>query len=288
MQDRKRLTAAEVVRNFAVARDAALSGPVVITNHGRDSHVFMSFAEFAKSCEDNSTVGLENPLVELGEWLSEGIIVCDRNLVVTYVNRVAAAAIRKSAKDVIGRPLGELPGMKESHVLALVQRTNDTNEFASVEVASPLVSGRWTQMRCFPWRDRNVLLFADLTERMNAERMADAKRAILQAMNEHGRIGYARMSMRGTIESLDEPFADMIGLPRDRLERVPLVNLVAGADRVRMREALEAVMGGNVRQRLQVTLVGNDGGQIPVIAALAPLNSRRGIEGAVAVITPVG
>lgn len=286
---RHSFTAAEVVRNFAVARELAAEHPVMITHHGRPTHVLVTIGDYHSSQVERSGLELmSNPLHEIAEWIPDGTIVCDRNLDIIHINRVAAAMVRRTAEEVEATPLSALPGMAESHLLSLIQRTNATNEFATVQMASPFAPDAWVEVRCFPWRERNVLFIRDITDRLDTLKMADTKSAILEAMNEHGRIGYVRLSLRGTIENLDEPFAGMTGVPSERLKGLPLVNLVPTSDRVVLRDALEDVLTGGARRKIELSMLDNKGETIPVAMALAGVKGMRGVTGAVAVVTAKG
>lgn len=282
----RRVSSADFVRNFAEIRDSTARGPVIVKNHGRDTHVLLSMDQYeALLAKPEDTVGGGDPLTELGNWLTDAIVQCDRDTTIRHVNRVAEALFRRSSSELVGQSLESLPELATSHLLALVARVNATNEPETVEVASPFGQGGWMRFRCLPWRDSNVLIFRDLSEAATAQRLAETKNAIVSAMNRHGGIGYVRTSVRGVIDRTDIPFSTMLGLPEDRLIGTPLVNLVAREDRMAVRDALEDTLDRGTEHRLDIDLMSNGGETVPATLALAQISGLRGVSGAAGIVT---
>jgi PAS domain S-box-containing protein len=280
------VTAADLVRNFAVVRERANTSPVVISNHGRATHVLVGKGEFDRLHASDALSGpLGNPLIELGDWLTDAIVLCDRELVVSYVNRNTEALMRRPASAIVGRRLEDLRELHETQLFSLIERTNLTHEPMTVEIASPFARGAWLRVRALPWRETNVLMFRDITDWIEAQKMANTKGAIIDAMSEHGKVGYVRLSLRGLIDRVDAPFAEMVGLGEERLLGIPFVNLCAAPSRNAMREAIEEAIERRTKQRLEVEIVTNDGKTVRVALAIVSLDGTRGVEGAVIVLT---
>ncbi len=122
---------------------------------------------------------------------------------------------------------------------------------------------------------------------MQRHRLADVKSTILKAMAVHGGVGYARVSMRGFIDVVNDSFCAMVGLGADRLVDVPLADLVELSARPQFRERLERVLRGEGDMRFVTQLLTNEGAVAPIDAAIVRLHGIYGTEGAIIVITPV-
>src|SRR3546814_4075037 len=51
------VTAAEIARNFSAVRQRALGGPVMVTHHGKESHVLCSAALFRSLLRQRDAIG---------------------------------------------------------------------------------------------------------------------------------------------------------------------------------------------------------------------------------------
>lgn len=295
--DGERLTvsAADLIRQFAAWRDRAHEQPVFLANHNRITHVLLSIAGYqdlrdgdaARAPLAAETELRDQILRSFAEWLNEAIVVCDQDMKVVVANRVAAAICRRSVRDLEGRPLDEaLPEISGTLLEVHVRRTRMASEPSAVDIPSPFAPDGWLHMQSFPMGRRNILLFRDITEEVQRNRMADVKEAILEAMTVHGTIGYARLSIRGTIDRVDVPLARMVELPVDRMLGVSMADLVAIDDRVAFREVLEGALREGKSNSIGCKLLSNSGRSIATHLSIVRLHGAYGTEGAVVLITP--
>lgn len=115
----------------------------------------------------------------------------------------------------------------------------------------------------------------------HAERAAIALR---EAIEVHGGMGTAQISMRGTIKFADAGFARMTGFTPGRLVGVRATDLLALSARVRVSEAIEAVLTGKGARSIDSLLLVNGAEERPVHVALAPIVEGYGASGAVMVM----
>ena len=279
--------AANFVRSFSKWRDEALVKPVFVANHGRITHALIGIDQFEKLSEGHGTQAADVNPFELAEWIDEAVIVCDRDLVVESMNRVASAACRMSSSHCVGRNLYDcLPQLRGTLFDVHLMRTVEANESTSADIPSPLREGGWLRLQSFPLHERNVLLFRDITEEVERHRLADVKAALIEAMAVHNAIGYVRVTVSGQIERVDEPFCDLLGVREDRLRGANLVELVSREKRVEFKSALQEAMSGEGPRRLVSSFISNGGETDEVVAAIVQLRGAYGAEGAVILLTP--
>ncbi|ALE16434.1 hypothetical protein AMC99_01138 [Altererythrobacter epoxidivorans] len=291
-EDNRNVTAADFVRHFAKYREAAQTGPVIVTNHGRKTHALLSIADYeeaqgyaSKSASGEAADPLE-VIENFANWISESLMVMDHDLKIETVNQQLEMMLHKSRKDLIGLTVTDLHvNIRGSVAESLLIRTSTTGQSSVADFPSFFNVGRWIHMRCFPWGDHIVALFRDITEEVTNFRLADVKESILAAMDIHGGIGYARLSPRGTIDRCDKALAKKLGLNEDRLVGVPFVDLVDVKSRVEFREALEKCLRNNVGERIQTSLLTNSGTLLSGVAGIHGLHGAYGVEGAIVVLT---
>lgn len=283
------VTAADLVRGFSECRDMATRTPLYITHHGRATHVLLGVNEFRALKAQSGSVHqerAEEQLFALADWVDQAVIICDQDMRVNFVNRVASAICRKSAGQMIGSMLDAvLPSMNGSLMEVHVRRTVSGGEPSAADVPSPFADGAWLRLQSFPLGRSTVIMFRDITEDARRHRLADTKAAIIEAMTVHGDVGYVRLSVRGTIDSIDVPFTDMLSLPRERVMGVQLTDLVITHARAAFRQALERAMQGQGAQCVHTTLLSNRGDTVAVKASIVALQGAYGTEGAVVLVT---
>ena len=279
--------AANFVRSFSKWRDEALVKPVFVANHGRITHALIGIDQFDRLSEEHNAQAADVNPFELAEWIDEAVIVCDRDLVVESMNRVASAACRMSSSHCVGRNLYDcLPQLRGTLFDVHLMRTVEANESTSADIPSPLREGGWLRLQSFPLHERNVLLFRDITEEVERHRLADVKAALIEAMAVHNAIGYVRVTVSGQIERVAERFGDLLGVREDRLRGANLVELVSREKRVEFKSALQEAMSGEGPRRLVSSFISNGGETDEVVAAIVQLRGAYGAEGAVILLTP--
>lgn len=288
------VTAADLVRNFAECREVAAQRSLFVTHHGRPTHVLLGIDRYralmqGAEQEDGAAASDGAALIHmLADWLDDALILCDAAMTIRFVNRAVQALCRRPAQALLGRPLLDaLPEVAGSLLEGHARRTVTGSEIGSADIPSPFQPEGWLHFRSFPLGSWNALMFRDISEDVRRYRLADVRAALLDAMRLHGEVAFMRLSVRGTIEQLNEPCTRLIGLSETRLRGVALPDIVARPDRVACRQALEAVLQEGKEQRLRAEIVSNEGDTLPVDLALTQLRGAYGLEGAVLVATRI-
>lgn len=282
------VSAADFVRAFSKWREQASQGPVFVTNHGRTTHVMLTTHDYERMLAGEARSDRTDEVIDMAEWIDEAVLLCDQNLRIVFANRVASAICRKPAREMVGQIMHDaLPETCGSLMDVHARRTVVGGEPSAADIPSPFTENAWLRFQCFPLGSRNVLIFRDITEDVQRYRLADVKSAILSAMSIHGSIGYVRVSVRGTIDRVDEPFCQMLELPEDRLLGVQLVDLVAVEKRVDFKEALENVLRGKDPRNFCSQFLSNRGMLVDAKVSIVQLHGAYGAEGAIILLTPI-
>ncbi|MDI1297319.1 MAG: PAS domain-containing protein [bacterium] len=280
------VAAAELVRNFAHWREVGAREPVMITHHGRETHVFMGLDHFRTMALPEGMMAVQDRMRDLAGHIQQGLIICRNDFTIDYANGVALAMTKRWNGDLDGRLLWEvLPEFAGALTEAHIRHSLASGEASAADIPSPFRSDSWLHFETFPFADGVALLLRDITMDMQRHRLADVKAAILQAMSVHGSVGYVRISARGYIEIADNTFCGMLGLPEDRLVNVCIPDLVELSARPAFKEQMERVLRGEGDRRVSTRLLTNGGAILPIEAALARLHGTYGTEGVIIVVT---
>jgi PAS domain-containing protein len=280
------VSAADFVRQFAKYREEARSSPIYISHHGRKTHVLCEADTFDKLRDAPASIGAFNTTLTLADWIDEALIVCDSQLNVTFINRVARSVVWLNPGNIVGKDLLDaLPCLSGTLIEVSARRTLVGRESDSVDIPSPFIENAWLRFQTFSVEGHLFIKFRDITEEVHRHRLADVKEAIIQAMTIHGEIGYVRLSVRGTIDRIDQPLCDMLELPEERLQGILLADLVVKGDKPRFRETLEMVLRDNCTKRMRLELLANSGERLTFTLAMVPLRGAYGAEGAICLLT---
>ncbi len=284
------VSAAEFVRKFARFRDEAHDSPVFITHHGRETHVLCPIDVWnnasASQPVDPSGGRNDSANFALADWIDDGIIACDQNMRIVFANRNAHALVKARAGTLLGHSLTEaLPTVAGSLLEVQARQTLIHGHPNMADIPSPFIENAWLRFQAFPLEDRLVIRLHDITQEADRLFKANAKEAIIRALDMHGGVSYVRVSLRGTIDRVDTPFCSLLDLPEERLTGISLCDLVSLPDKAAFRETLEKVLRGGDPVRLQTRFLSNRGDLVPVCMALVCLEGVYGCEGAIAVLT---
>lgn len=161
------VTAAEIVRNFSEIRQQAFGAPVIVTHHGKDTHVLCSAALFRaltrrREALDDDAVALQ--LVQLAAWIDQGLILADAEGRVLHANPALLCLFPYDPARLIGRPLFEaIPELAGSIAEPYLRRAIGARETRLFEMPSPFRTDAWLQCRHAPVGDGTVLLFRDIS-----------------------------------------------------------------------------------------------------------------------------
>ncbi|HZV18131.1 MAG TPA: PAS domain-containing protein [Sphingobium sp.] len=282
------VSAAELVRNFAECREVSAQHSLPVTHHGRTTHVLIGIDAFNRLKGDGRDGPMPDPVMvyALADWLEAGLILCDEHRTIQFVNRVAQGMARAPAHGLVGSALLDaLPALAGSLIDTHLRRTEAGGEIGTGDIPSPFSDACWLRFRSFPLGPWNALLFHDITGEVRQNRMADEKQALSTARALHGGVCFARLSVRGTIDSVNDPCCRLVGLAEERLRGVAFADLVPTAERPAFREGLEAVLRGEGDRAIDTRLLTNDGALPAVRASLTQLRGAYGVEGALLLAT---
>ncbi|MGX7894803.1 PAS domain-containing protein [Tsuneonella sp. HG222] len=285
-------TAAEFVRQFASYRRTALSEPVFITNHGKPSHVLLDIGKYQALAENGSEGGhddqelVDSVMTALADASNEALVICDFALRCVYLNAAATSLLGITTRNSIGRLLSDLaPRLQGTLLDHQLRRTRQTREVMRADLPSPWIPGNWLHTHTYTAFNRVVLGCRDITDDVENNRFADVKATLLEVMNVHGSVGYARLSNRATIDKASDTLANAVSLPSERMIGVPFVNLIELADRAAFREKLESVLRDGKTLKDSVNLISNEGSGTRVDLAVQQLSGAYGTEGALVLLT---
>ncbi len=283
------VTSAEFIRNFSQWRMKAATSPVVISNHGRNTHALISYDRLVDQRPATATTAsdaLSASYVCLIEDLHECALIIDNDGRILVINRAACEFTRVRADATIGKLVLEaFPSLENSYVHRNLIRTLRSGERFSGDAQSLLRDGAWIRLDIVPVEIGAAIIFREVTDEINAFHLADAKQAIIRAMEIDGSIGYARLSVREAIERADSVLIDMLGVTEDAITRVKFSALLPQSRRAAFAQALEAVLHKEGPRKIESDLVGRDGVAIPVSLSIVELHGAFAAEGAIVVIT---
>lgn len=281
------MPAAELVRNFAHWREVGSREPVMVTHHGRETHIFMGLDRFRTLAEEDAAAPPQDRTFELAARIHQGLVLVQPDLTIGYANGVALGIARRWDRQAEGQLLWDaFPEVAGTLTEAHIRHSLASGEASAADIPSPFREESWLHVQTFPFGQGVALLMRDITADMQRHRLADVRSAMLKAMDVHGEIAHVRVSARGFIEAADGGFCVMLGLPRERLIKAAVADLVELAARPAFRAQMEGVLRGDGDVRLTTQLLTNDGTVARVDAAIARLHGTYGTEGAIILMTP--
>lgn len=290
-----RVTAGEISRNFGQWQDVALSGPVIVTHHGRPRVVMISAEHYAAAGLAEGPAGFDNDsALQTAETarsailghLNEAFVALDPDLRITAVNAVfedlkgasAAQLVGLAWTEVFSAPVQALIGEQFRRVL----RTGETLEFES---ESTVQSGRCFGVRVFPYPGGVAALFVNRTEERDLRARLDRAAALETALSVLPEVATARLNIRGVLASMDADFLRLTGFSEAELRDCRLSDIVRPAERRALTQAVEHALQGDAPARLPVTLLVKDGAERTVELALATVRRDGVPEGVLAVLS---
>ena len=286
------VTAGEISRNFGQWQDRALSGPVIVTHHGRPRVVLISADHYSTwrdepvGAPDQEQTSFEISRSAILDHMAEAFVALDAQLNVVAVNHVLEALAGLSATQIVGRSWEPLfPVAARSMVGEQVRRTLRTGEALDFEIQGDGPGQRRYAIRAFPHPEGVALLIRNRTAEREMQHQLREAAALSAALALSSEVSTLRLNARGIIETVDARFTDMVGFSAEELRACALPDLVRPRDRAELRSALNAVLQGGAPIRLTTSLVLRDGGEAPVELALASVMQDLAPDGLVAVIT---
>ncbi len=284
------ISSSEFARKFGQLRQMQDDQAIVVTHHGRGTHVLTTVRHYAalqqSKINDSRESILTASVQELANCLNIGVLLIDYELRIIVANRVAHVQLDCTDGELSGRKVFEaLPVFQESLIETYVKRSIASKEPYSAEIPSLFRKDTWVRAEIYPFSKYVTVLFHDITDDMKVHRLADARKSLREAIAVHDGISYVCVNTRGHIEQAEPAFCDILRLSEDRLLHVALADLIPVSQRVAFREALDRVLSGEGTRTIDSAVLSNDGRELPVRLTLAELRGIYGNEGAIALLT---
>lgn len=288
-------TAGEVSRNFGQWQDIALTGPVIITHHGRPRVVLLSAERFANWNETpEAAASLEDHTAEtsreaLLEHTTEAFIALDPALRVTKVNPVFEALTARSANHLVGANWSDLFPLPTQAVIAeQMRRVLRTGEAVEFEADSTVQPGRCYGVRVFPYPGGVAALFVNRTEEHNLRGRLRHARAMRAATAALPQLAVARLNIRGVLAEMDDDFLRLTGFTHAELLDCRLTDIVRPLDRRNLTQALEKVLQGGSAARMSTCLLVKAGDERSIELSLAPILRDGAADGVMVLLLVEG
>ena len=288
MQTPLYVTSAEVVRNFGTWQDKVVRNPVVVTNHGRPRCVLLSTELFDSMMSDGApTDSADRSALEhavLTERMDDGFLALDADLKIVSSNAVGAMMLSCPRELLIGTSLLDiLPTIRGGPAESQLRRTIRSGEDGHFFTAGPTSEFR---VHAFPWPSGVAVTFRRSTVEDGFEKRMLEASSLRQALQTHGLIGMAEVSVRGTFVSVDTAFAEIAGFAADRLLGSRLVDILAFHDRGSAADAVEKTLSTQVPTTFVSTLLREAGERRTIRFSLAVLIDGNGARSLTVVLTP--
>jgi PAS domain-containing protein len=291
-QEPQRVSAADFIRGFANWRMQSARKPVFVTHHGKDAHVLISLDDYRRldgeTSDDVATTAdmLQSSLAGLVESVRDGIILVDRQWRIAAVNPTASDMLEIPAARLIGEQLmSAVPGLHGSLVFHHITRLIDHRERFSGDVPDIIRPRQWLHFDLVPVPVGGAIIVRDVSESMAEFAAGDMRQAILNAVEADGGIGYARISVRETVEMASDMLIDLLGVDPEAIRRVRFSALLAVGQRSAFVEALETVFRSGQSARVASQMVTRDGSVIDVTLSIAEVRGPYASDGAVVLVT---
>ena len=288
------VSSAEIVRNFGLWQDRASHAPVVVTNRGRPRYVLVSFDAWRQADEQaNRPVVSTAPencreaeFAALLERMPGGFLILDAHLHVRATSTAAALLIGEPIEAIRGTAIDTVLDRIGIGIASIeLRRVLETGEEARFDLPLPGGDAQRIRGHASPWLSGVALTLHRYREPLE-DRWLVEQHALEHARSAHHGVFVLRISVRGTITSVDDRTAAYLGLSRDRILQARLVDLLALSARAEARDAVETVLSGAAPALAFDSLILTNGGdQRRVTIALAPVAEGFAVGGAMVLMT---
>lgn len=278
------VTAGEISRNFGQWQDRALSGPVIVTHHGRPRVVLVS-ADYYSSSKANVPRERDQPSFETSQaaildHMAEAFMALDDQLRVTAVNHVFEALIGLSASQMVGRTWQDLfPPVTRAALAERLKRVLSSGEALDFEASGDGFSGRRYAVRAFPYPGGVAVLIQNRTAEHDMRSQLRQALALETALAAVSDLMVLRLNLRGLLAEVSDAFARLVGFSKEELLARRLSDLVDPSDRDALAAAVERVMQSGEPAQLSARLLVRDGGK---------LQARLGVAAVIDDLAPQG
>ena len=280
---------AELTRNFGRWQDRTSHGPVFVTHHGRPRVVLLSvedYARIAATTPDASKTATDAASSLLIDRLDDGFIAFDEDETICRVNTAAALHFRRQPEDLVGVPLDrlrELPGSPV--VIGYARRALLAGEVATVDAPSTRCPGEIIRVHVFPFPGGGACLFRNVMPQRRAAEVAAGQTALAEALDRHGAILHARLTVQGSFAEIGEAHARRLGFAVEQLCQIRFPDLLGLACRAKARALFDDVVQQGRAQAFDGRLLLEGVTERAVHIALAPIRGDFAIDGVMLVMT---
>ncbi|SEH18813.1 PAS domain-containing protein [Sphingopyxis sp. YR583] len=290
-QEPQRVSAADFIRGFANWRMQSARKPVFVTHHGKDAHVLISLDDYRRLDGERSAIApadrLEHSLAQLVQWVPDGIIVIDRQWGILSVNPAAADMLERSAAGLIGEHLiSAVSQLGDSLLLPRIVRLIDHRERFSGDVPGILRPRQWLHIDLIPLPVGGAILLRDVSGMMEEMAASETKQALATAIDAHGSIAHAQLSVREAIEAANDGLTKMVGVDAAAIRRVRFTALLVASQRAAFSDALETVFRSGEPACIASQIVTREGVALDVTLSIAEVRGPYASDGAVVLVTP--
>lgn len=285
----QRVSAAEFIRGFANWRLQAARKPVVVTHHGKDAHVLISLDDYQRlDGEGEGTDLMRQSLAGLVDAVRDAVILIDRQWCIAGVNPAASDMLETAAGQLIGLPLADAIGRLDgSLLLHHLVRLIDHRERFSGDIPGLVKPGQWLHVDLVPVPVGGAIILRDVSAVMEEFAAGDMRQVLASAIEAHGAIGHARLSLREQVEDANAALLAMAGTDAAAIRRVRFSALLATGRRQDFAEAIETVFRDGRPVRIASELVTREGAAVPVTLVIAELRGPYASDGAMVLVTPL-
>jgi prevent-host-death family protein len=284
-------TAAEVSRNFGQWQDQALTGPVVVTHHGRPRVVIVSAAQFADQSETHDRLGgqsHEGQFESVLQQSKEAFFALDAVLNVTNTNTAFDAVVGRGRSEILGHSWeAAFPGARlavTSELFHRVMRTEESVEFSlTIPSRSNPALDRQFSGRAFPHQGGVGVLMINCTGERHDQAIIAEAASIRKALSALSAVALVRLNTRGVMAGRNEQLAQISGFSESELQNVRLTDLLRPQDRGRVAQYLDLIHEGAPAKCLHSALMTKGGSEVDVELAAAAI-IRDGAVGGLCVL----
>ncbi len=207
--------------------------------------------------------GMNDPLTELLESMSDAFIKLDQNWCFTYMNSRAALVFGKDPKAIIGKSIRtEFPeGSGQAFHINMEKAFATKQPMCTEEYYPPY--DKWFENRIFPTESGLSIFFQDITVRKNAEIALRKSEERYRSLVEQAVDGIFHGDSLGNFIGVNTTGCEMTGRSKEELLSMNMAQLFTQAERERNPLRYDLLLEGNVviNERM---LTRNDGSLLPV------------------------
>lgn len=166
---------------------------------------------------DSDRARVRRRLIEVLESITDGFISLDRAWRFTYVNQRAANMLRRPARRLLGKVLGDqFPEVVDHPFYHVYEKAMTQHVPQTIEAYYPPWD-RWFENRVYPTPEGIAIFFRDVTERTLTEQRLRETEERFRATFEQAAVGIAHVALDGRWLRVNHKLCDIVGYSSDEL-----------------------------------------------------------------------